>query len=148
MLSRLVVLVLSCKALVLASRVRINNYCQKELFIIEATSPYGSSTPCVNLLPAFLATRITQRITLGSILKTDMAVSNQFNYSLSSNLDNATLVEIVILRSGTDSRDSYLIFTRFGFDFPLQLSSNTGPTFTCADPLVSVYDVIGCNSKF
>lgn len=121
---------------------------KKNYSLSKQNRPMDHQLPCVNSIPAFLATRITWRITLGSILKTDMAVSNQFNQSLSSNLDDATLVEIVILRSGTDSRDSYLIFTRFGFDLPLQLSSNTGPTFTCADPLVSVYDVIGCNLEF
>ena len=69
-----------------------------------------------------------------------------FSYHLIANSDNVTYVDMGI---HPKSNDIYTIRTDHGFDLPIQVSSgNGGPTLTCMDPLVSIYNIISCNLEF
>ena len=91
----------------------------------------------VNSFPVVIATKIMYQATVGTIFEMDMLVSNQINYHLSSNLDGATLIEVAILRSGLDSKDTYVIFRPRSSNVPVQVSAKNGDrTLTCTDQLV------------
>ncbi|KAE9547446.1 hypothetical protein FO519_009343 [Halicephalobus sp. NKZ332] len=119
MLSRLIVVVLLCTTLALATRVKIYNYCSQELPITEKL--HGERTLLCNLYP-------------GSYCYKDYTLGKTWYYFQNGYNANATSVEVAILRDGYDSKDTYVIFAPSGSDFPVEVSANNGGrTLNCTD---------------